>query len=162
MPTSSRGGGWTPSRRPPRSTPASWTPEVLEEIIGSWGAVKKPSVVTFVVDVSRSMETSGAIEPVQEGLRDIIDEMQRTGAESSQIGLVTFNDEIVETTIPPAPLADVGDDIVDAIQTMDGPRRDRALRRAEGGHPAHRCRPSAPTDATRAVVVLSDGAGQHG
>ena len=135
---SSRGGGWTPSRRT-EIDPGRLRPEVLEEIVGSWGAVKKPSVVTFVVDISVSMDRDEPIEQVREGLRDIVDEMQLTGAEASQIGLVTFNDGIVERD-PPAPLDDVGDDIGSAITTMTAERRHRALRRGGAGHPAHRRR----------------------
>ena len=75
--------------------------------------MKKPSVVTFVVDISLSMDRNEAIDQVQKGLRDIVDEMQLTGAESSQIGLVTFNDGVV-AAIPRTP-GRRGDDIGSAI-----------------------------------------------
>ncbi len=44
-----------PSSRSTVIEPGELDPEVLEKIIGSWGAVKKPAIVTFVVDVSGSM-----------------------------------------------------------------------------------------------------------
>ena len=71
---------WGLDAQPPATTiePGELAPDVLEQIIDSWGAVKKPSIVTFVVDVSGSMERKGGSNRCRRGWSRIIDEMVRT------------------------------------------------------------------------------------
>ncbi|MFL6203799.1 MAG: extracellular solute-binding protein [Acidimicrobiales bacterium] len=142
--------------------PAKVRPQVLDQIIASWGAVKKPSVVTFVVDLSNSMGGT-KVEQVQDGLRRIIDEMEDAAAESSKVGLVTFSSAVNEPSMPPARLADVGKDIGDAITAMEGQvKGNTALYDAIARAVDLTDRADAPPGATRAVVVLSDGQANAG
>ena len=111
------GPGSRPSRR---SIPASCVPDVLAEILDSWGAVKKPAIVTFVVDLSGSMdEPSGAtdeelIDQVKKGLIELLNAMAGPDSAStdSQVGLVTFTQDehgspVVEVLSELGPLTQV-------------------------------------------------------
>ena len=67
--------------------PADLDPAVLQKIMNSWGAVKKPAVVTFVVDTSGSMEGT-KLEQAKDGLIKVLDNME----DNNQVGLVTFSE----------------------------------------------------------------------
>jgi Ca-activated chloride channel family protein len=154
---------WGLDPRAPAATiePGELQPEVLEHIIGSWGAVKNPAIVTLVVDTSTSMEGE-PLEQVKDGLTNLLDAIAVDDGASAntQVGLVTFATR-VDTQLDPASLAEARYDIHDAILEMDANGNtalydaiDRAVRltdRAEG-----------EPRATRAVVVLSDGEANEG
>ena len=148
----------------PQSTiePGDLSPDVLSQIIDSWGSVKKPSIVTFVVDVSGSMEQDGRLEQAKEGLNRVIAAMSgpdSAGADN-QVGLVTFASKVIDE-IAPAPLEQSKYDISEAVNEMEAVGNTAlydAVRRAV------ELTDQAPGDAgtTRAVVVLSDGAATAG
>ena len=77
--------------------------------------VKRPGIVTFVVDSSGSM-MGDKIKQAREGLSRALDSM----AWNNQVGLVIFDDTI-NTTIPVGPLADNRFTMVDAPLTRCGP-----------------------------------------
>ena len=70
---------WGLDAEQPQSTiePGQLQPAVLDRIIASWGAVKNPAIVTFVVDVSGSMEGE-PLEQVKDGLARLLDAMADT------------------------------------------------------------------------------------
>ena len=59
--------------------------------------MKKPAIVTFVVDVSGSMEGE-PLEQVKDGLTSLLDAMAGTGdtEADNQVGLVTFSSTILD------------------------------------------------------------------
>ena len=144
-----------------RIEPGQLQPEVLDRIVSSWGAVKNPAIVTFVVDVSWSM-AGEKLEQVKAGLTRLLDALADTANQGSenQVGLVTFSDT-VQTEIAPSPIQKSKYDIADAITEMrakgetalfDAVQRAVELTDGVAGDPR----------ATRAVVVLSDGAATAG
>ena len=149
---------WGLNARPPHSViePGELQPAVLDRIIQSWGDVKNPAIVTFVVDVSGSM-AGEPIEQVKEGLTRVLDSMADPAGQGSgnQVGLVTFSDT-VQTEIPPTPIQDAKYDIATAVFEMqavgatalyDAVQSAVELTDDVAGDPR----------AKRSVVVLSDG-----
>ena len=144
--------------------PGALKADVLQAILDSWGEVKKPAIVTFVVDVSGSMDGE-PIEQVKDGLIEVLKSMKGpdSAGQNSQVGLVMFYGEgddgdvpVVDVKVEPGPLEDVQRQLVDAIDLM----------RAHGGTPLYDAVRKAievtseaegDDGATRAVVVLSDG-----
>lgn len=135
--------------------PSLIDPTVAAAIDGSLEFVKRPGIVTFVVDTSGSM-MGGKIDQARDGLIRALDNMAR----NNQVGLVTFNDTI-DTTIPVAPLAENRFAMADAAHEM----------RAEGGTALYdaikagiRMTDDAPGDpnAILGVVVLTDGRANKG
>jgi len=92
--------------------PSLTKPEVAAAIDNSWKDVKRPGIVTFVVDTSGSM-AGKKLEQAKDGLIRAIDAM----AENNQVGLVTFDDAI-NTTIPIGPLAENRFAMADAVHDM--------------------------------------------
>lgn len=149
---------WGLGAQPPTSIiePGDLRPEVLERIIDSWGAVKNPAIVTFVVDLSGSMEGE-KLAQVKDGLIGLLGAMADTDnvGNESQVGLVTFSN-VVNTAIKPRSLRLSIYDMSDEINQMsatgstalyDAVSRGVAITDSAAGDPR----------ATRAVVVLSDG-----
>jgi Ca-activated chloride channel homolog len=147
----------------PMSTlePGDLRHDVLEAIIDSWGSVKNPAIVTFVVDVSGSM-SGEPIEAVKEGMFELIDAMADANSpgNDSSVGLITFESSIVEQ-VRPAPISESKYDIADVVGRMQA-TGGTALYDAVGR--GIEMSDAAPGDerASRAVVVLSDGAATEG
>lgn len=154
---------WGLDQRPPTTTiePGDLDPVVLETIVDSWGAVKNPAIVTFVVDTSGSMD-GDKLAQVQLGLSRMLDEMSlsENPGNDSQVGLVTFSNS-VHTAVPPQPLGEARYDLGDQIRAMQ----------ASGGTAlydavAHAVTVTDAVDgdprAKRSVVVLSDGQATEG
>ena len=84
---------------PAEIDPGLLTPEVLEPSSSTWGTVKKPAIVTFVVDLSGSMDpTPGTddddpINQVKTGLIELLNAMAGPDSASpdSRVAVVTFN-----------------------------------------------------------------------
>jgi Ca-activated chloride channel family protein len=154
---------WGLDANQPRETiePGDLDPAVLERIIGSWGAVKNPAIVTFVVDTSSSMEGE-KLEQVKDGLKRLLDAMAETdaAANNNQVGLLTFSDT-VDIAVRPSPLRDSRFEIADAIDRMvaDG---STALYDAVGYGIDLSDEADGDARATRSVVVLSDGEATSG
>ena len=82
------------------------------------GSVKKPAIVTFVVDTSGSM-AGQPIDDVRQGLKDVIDSMSRSDSpgHATKVGLVTFSTDVT-TEFEPSALADSRFGLADAIDNM--------------------------------------------
>ncbi|HEY1296631.1 MAG TPA: VWA domain-containing protein [Chloroflexota bacterium] len=122
----------------------------VSAMLESWQDVKKPGVVTFVVDVSGSM--SGAkLEQARKGLTRALD----TISTRNEVGLVTFNGAIKDR-IAVAPIASNRFAIGETVGRMQA-SGDTALydALAEGIHMSDAAGPGAET--IRGVVVLTDG-----
>ena len=135
--------------------PSLIDPAVAAEIDDSWELVKRPGIVTFVVDTSGSMMGT-KINQARDGLIRALDTM----AQNNQVGLLTFANA-VNTTIPVGPLAENRFAIADAAHEMraggettlyDAIKRGVEMTDAAAGSP----------DAIRAVVVLTDGRANQG
>ena len=159
----SRFATWGLSADPPTASiePGDLQPAVLDRIIGSWSAVKKPAIVTFVVDVSGSM-AGEPLAQTKDGLLRVVGAMADTDNPqiADKVGLLTFSSGVL-TEIEPAQIQDAKYDIAEAINNMsaaggtalyDAVARAVTVTDEAAGDPG----------ATRAVVVLSDGAATEG
>ena len=88
--------GLDPTKPAKVLNPSLIKPEVAAAIDQSWEFVKRPGIVTFVVDTSGSM-LGDKLRQAKDGLVRALDNMAR----NNQVGLVTFDDE-VSTRIPVA------------------------------------------------------------
>ena len=142
--------GLDPRTPPVLINPSLTHPAVAAAIDASWEDVKRPGIVTFVLDTSASM-SGPKIERAREGLIKFIDAMYQNG----QIGLVTFSDA-VDVRIPVAPLETsrlkVADTIKETRAEGESALYDSIADAIEMTDKAH-----GAADAIRAVVVLTDG-----
>jgi Ca-activated chloride channel family protein len=147
--------GLTAEPRAPLLIPEKIDPAVAAAIEKSWQDVKKPSIVTFVVDVSGSMDGE-KMNQTKDGIVRALDNM----AKNSQVGFLTFSNN-VSNLIPVGPLDVNRYSIANAVRKMraqsetalyDGIKRGIELTdQAEG-----------EANAIRAVVVLTDGQANTG
>jgi Ca-activated chloride channel family protein len=131
--------------------PGDLSPTALQAILDSWPAVKKPAVVTFVIDTSGSMKGE-KLAQVKVGLGKVIDNMKATG---NVVGAITFSDTVNEE-LPPAPIAQNRFDLVEMINRMEASGSTALYDAVQRGIELSDQAP-AEDGATRAVVVLSDG-----
>ena len=125
-------------------------PEVADAIDRSWEDVKKPGIVTFVVDTSGSM-LGGKLQQAKDGLIAALDNM----ASNNQVGFLSF-DDAVSTRVPVAPLANSGFAIADAVKDLRA-RGETALYDAIKAGIEMTDAAEGDRDAIRGVVVLTDG-----
>jgi Ca-activated chloride channel family protein len=147
--------GLAPMPRTPLLVPEKIDPAVAAAIEKSWQDVKKPGIVTFVVDVSGSMDGE-KMNQTKDGIIRALDNM----AQNNQVGFLTFSNQ-VGNIIPVGPLAVNRYSIANVVRKMraesdtalyDGIRNGIELTdRAEG-----------EANAIRAVVVLTDGQANTG
>ena len=130
-------------------------PAVAGEIDRNWQLVKRPGIVTYVIDTSSSMK-GAKINQAKDGLGLALENMAR----NNQVGLLGFNDA-VHTRVPVAPMAENGFKIVEGVRAMRA-RGSTALYDAiqEGIELTDQA--EGPEDAIRAVVVLTDGRANRG
>jgi Mg-chelatase subunit ChlD len=128
---------------------------VAAAIEKSWQDVKRPSIVTFVVDVSGSMSGT-KLEQAKQGMVRAIDAM----ALNNQVGFLTFSDA-VSNRVQVSPLTQnryAIDDVVQKMSVQGGTSLYDAVKTgiqmSDGA--------SGDEDAIRAVVVLTDGHANHG
>ena len=135
--------------------PSLIDPGVAAEIDKNWEEVKRPGIVTFVVDTSGSMRGTKILK-AKDGLIRALDNM----AKNNQVGLLTFADA-VGNRIPVAPLAENRFEIADAVQKI----------RVSGSTALYEAIKDAiymtdaakgDSDAIRGVVVLTDGRANEG
>ena len=135
--------------------PSRTKPEVAAAIDQNWEQVKRPGIVTFVIDTSGSMKGE-KIEQAKDGLVRALDGM----AKNNQAGLVTFDDTI-NTTVPVAPLAGNRFVISEAVQQVQA-RGQTALYDAIRAGIEMTDGAEGEADAIRAIVVLTDGQANQG
>ena len=144
-----------PSKPTTTLNPDRIEPAAAHTIVTSWGTVKKPGVVTLVVDTSGSM-AGEKLDQAREGTLRMIDNVDS----ANRIGFVTFSDGINER-VPVAPVAENRFTIVDAAKRMRAIRQHRALHRDRRGDPDDR-RGSGRPRCNPGVVVLTDGRATSG
>ena len=135
--------------------PALIDPQVAAIIDESWEQVKRPGIVTFVVDTSGSMQGE-KLDKARDGLVRVLDSM----AQSNQVGLVTFNSQ-VDTCITVGPLATKRFYIADAARAMKAAGGTALFDAIKVGIEMSDAAEGA-ADAIRGVVVLTDGRANEG
>ena len=138
-----------------RLNPDTIAPQVAEQIVGSWGDVRKPGVLMFVVDTSGSM-AGVKLDQAKQGIKLALDGMPS----HNRVGLITFSDRI-QTRIPIANLAENGypiSEAIDRVQASGGTALYDALCLAVT------MADEAPGDenAIRGVAVATDGRANQG
>jgi len=135
--------------------PSLIDPAVAGEIDKNWHLVKRPGIVTFVLDTSGSMRGT-KIDQARKGLVLALENM----AKNNRVGLLGFSDGI-HTRVAVAPMAENGFKIAAAARAMQA-RGATALYDAikEGIEMTDEA--EGPEDAIRAVVVLTDGRANRG
>ena len=143
--------GLDPTKPTAVLNPALTAPAVATAIDAAWVDVKRPAIVTFVVDTSGSMMMGNKLERAQEGMNDAL----RSMYQSNQVGFIAF-DETIHSRVPVGLLAQNRFDIFDAVAGLqagggsvlyDAVRAAIEMTDAAEGDP----------DAIRAVVVMTDG-----
>ena len=135
--------------------PSLIAPAVAAAIDQSWQEVKRPGIVTFVVDTSSSMMRA-KLRQATDGLVRALDNMAR----NNKVGLVTFNDS-VNTLIPVAPLAENRLKVADAVHEASV-LGENALYEAIKAGVEMTDAASGQAHDIRAVVVLTDGRTNRG
>ena len=135
--------------------PSLIKPEVAAEIDGSWELVKRPGIVTFVVDTSGSM-MGDKLRQAKEGLHRALANMAR----NNPVGMVTFSDG-VNAQIPVEPLAQNRFTMADTVHEMKAGGETALYDAIRAGIEMTDSAEGAE-DAIRAVVVLTDGRANRG
>ncbi|MCH9011152.1 MAG: VWA domain-containing protein [Chloroflexi bacterium] len=130
--------------------PSLTMPEVAAEIDKNWEQVKRPGIVTFVVDTSGSM-AGGKLLEAKDGLIRALDAM----AGNNQVGFISFDDG-VNTRIPVGPLEVNRFVIADAVQKLKVGGSTALYDAIKVGIEMTDLAEGDP-DAIRALVVLTDG-----
>ena len=130
--------------------PSLIDPAVSAEIEKNWELVKRPGIVTFVVDTSGSM-LGTKIDQARDGLVLAL----RNMAGNNQVGLIGFGDS-VHTRIPVGPLAVTHFAIAEAAHGMRA-KGETALYDAIKAGIELSDEAEGSDEAIRAVVVLTDG-----
>jgi hypothetical protein len=130
-------------------------PAVAKAIDQSWGDVKKPGIVTFVVDTSGSMEGE-KLAQAKTGMIKALDNMAR----NNQVGFLTFSSK-VNSRIPVAPLRESRFPIADAVGRMQATGETALYDAIKAGVELTDAAPGEAT-AIRALVVLTDGQANAG
>ena len=112
--------------------------------------MKRPGIVTFVVDTSGSM-MGGKLQQAKAGLTAALDAM----AQNNQVGFVAF-DKTTHSRVPVGPLAQNRFAIADAVDELRT-RGSTALYEAIKSGIEMTDAAEGEADAIRAVVVLTDG-----
>jgi Ca-activated chloride channel family protein len=136
-------------------SPELINPGVAAEIEKSWPEVKKPGIVTFVVDVSASMSGT-KLDQAREGIVKALDAM----AQNNQAGFLTFSDTI-SNRVQVGPLSSVRYTIANAVQNMKV-QSNTALYDAVKEAIFMTDKAQGDENAIRGVVVLTDGRANHG
>ncbi|MBI2863850.1 MAG: VWA domain-containing protein [Chloroflexi bacterium] len=136
-------------------SPERMDPAVAMAIDQSWGEVKRPGIVTLVVDTSGSM----AGEKLQQAKDGLIRFTDNT-AKNNRVGLVTFSDA-VSARVPVAPLAESRFAIADAARKLQSGGQTALFDAVKAGIEMTDAA-AGDENAIRAVVVLTDGRANRG
>jgi Ca-activated chloride channel homolog len=135
--------------------PEKIDPAVAAAIEKSWPDVKKPAIVTFVVDVSGSM--SGIkLDQAKQGMVRALDSM----ASNNRVGFVSFSDTVI-SNVAVGPLEQNRFAIAEAVAGMKV-QANTALYDAIKKGVEMTDSASGSKDDIRAVVVLTDGKANRG
>jgi Ca-activated chloride channel homolog len=147
--------GLTSLPKTPLLIPEKIDPAVAAAIEKSWQDVKKPGIVTFIVDISGSMDGE-KMDQTRDGVIRALDNM----AQNNQVGFLTFSNR-VSNVVPVGPLGLNRYSIVNAVRNMRA-QSDTAL--YDGIKSGIELTDQAMGDANaiRAVVVLTDGQANAG
>ncbi|HEY94876.1 MAG TPA: VWA domain-containing protein, partial [Dehalococcoidia bacterium] len=135
--------------------PSYTKPDVAQEICEAWEFVKRPGIVTYVVDNSGSM-IGNKLDKTKKGLNLALNSM----ATNNQVGFVTFNDA-ADMTIPVRPLEENRGSMEDAVDRMEA-QGETALYDAIKKGIEMTDTAEGDENAIRAVVVLTDGQANRG
>ncbi len=142
--------GLDPARPEVVFRPELIDPSVAASIDQAWDEVKRPGIVTFVLDASSSMAGT-KLDQARAGLIRALDGMAR----NNRVGFLSFSDTI-HASVPVAPLADNRFAIAGALERMR-PAGDSTLYEAVKTGIELTDAAAGEADAIRAVVVLTDG-----
>ena len=130
-------------------------PKVAAAIEQAWEDVKRPGIVTFVLDVSGSMSGT-KLEQAKQGMVRAIDGMAR----NNEVGFLSFS-STVRDRVPVAPLAQNRFVITNTVEKLPAQGYtalyDAIKEAVEMSDSA-----AGSSDAIRAVVVLTDGKANEG
>lgn len=131
-------------------SPERIDPVVAAAIEKTWPEVKRPCIVTFVLDASTSMSGT-KLEQARQGMIRALDSM----AQNNRVGFLTFSDTVANQ-IPVAPLTRNRFNIVNALQNI---KVQNATVVYDGIKAGIQMTDEADGEANtiRAVVVLTDG-----
>ena len=143
--------------KPPRVVlnPSLTKPEVAAAIDAAWVDVKRPGIVTFVVDTSGSM-TGEKIQQAKDGLKAALDAM----APNNQVGFLSFNETVIPG-VAVAPLSENKFQIAAAVGKLRADGQTALYDAVKAGVEMTDAVEGEP-DAIRAVVVLTDGQANKG
>jgi Ca-activated chloride channel homolog len=147
--------GLTAEPKAPLLIPEKIDPAVAAAIENSWQDVKKPGIVTFVVDVSGSMDGQ-KMDQTKDGIIRALDNM----AQNNQVGFLTFSNN-VSNLIPVGPLASNRYSIANAVKKMRA-QSETALYDGIKSGIEMTDQALGEANAIRAVVVLTDGQANTG
>lgn len=135
-------------RLPKAIDPSTILPPVAQRIVDSWGDVKNPGVVVFVLDASPSM-AGEKLAAAREGIVRAVDDMYHRNL----VGLLTFA-EATRERVDPAPVVENRSRI---WETLQGVRIGRASALYDAIGEAIHMADAAPAEpkAIRGVVVLA-------
>ena len=135
--------------------PERINPEVAAAIDGSWEDVKRPGIVTFIVDTSGSMNGE-KLKQAKSGMIGALDSMAR----NNQVGFLSFDDNI-DIRISVEPLASNRFRIADAVDEMRAGDSTALYDAIRAGIEMTDAAPG-EENAIRGVVVLTDGQANRG
>ena len=135
--------------------PSLTQPEVAAAIDANWVQVKRPGIVTFVIDTSGSM-LGGKLRQTKDGMVRALQAMAAT----NQVGFLSFDDKVYDP-IPVAPLAENHTAIENAVLQLQAGGETALYDAIKKGIEMTDAVPG-EADAIRAVVVLTDGAANRG
>ena len=136
-------------------TPERIDPKVAAAIEDAWDEVKRPGIVTFVVDASGSM-SGPKLEQAKLGMVRAIDGMAR----NNEVGFLSFSDT-VRDRVPVAPLTENRFAITNTVAKVEAQGYTALYDAIKEAVEMSDAAPGSP-DAIRAVVVLTDGKANTG